>query len=173
MPNFFTVTNQRIYEAFHGPKTIDTDFNMKLEQVKQADRNIYHLDQLLYRVPHYFHGIRDYYSTLCNIIDSTFEKDTSYYIYSSQITNIYKELFRLYEVYTANVQAYHNTTFDWMKMLEDVKQSIKERERLRLIHDHYDDKIENYVKRRNRHLEKNQQESASFIEAFERVRRII
>lgn len=169
MPNFFSTANQKLFETFHGPRTVDTEFNAKVEEIKQAERNIYHLQTLLNKVPHYFHGVKDYLEVFTQVIDTSYDRNSTQFVYIDEISNIHRQLLKLYDIYTVNVYGIGQTTHDWSRNLEEVKKNIKERERLRLIHDHYDDKIESYVKRRNKHLEKHTTETSTFIEGFERV----
>lgn len=40
MPTFWSVATQKLYEAFSGPRTRDTEFEHKLEEVKQLEKSI-------------------------------------------------------------------------------------------------------------------------------------
>jgi DNA repair ATPase RecN len=171
MADYFSPENKKFFQEFYEPKTVDSEYNMKIEQIKIRERNIKSLHSLLNKVPLFYHAIKEYYMTLSSIMKISYDSNSSDYF--KQVSNIYKELLNLFKNYTNSVNVIATNIQDWLKDLDFVKKSIKEREKHRLIYDHYDDKMEKFVRKRKKHLEKNTKETTKFIETFERVSNII
>jgi len=57
--------------------------------------------------------------------------------------------------------------------LTQINENIKERERLRFIHDHYDEKIEGYIREHDKRLKIGDQENSEFMKRFQRVKNFI
>ena len=169
MPNFWSTTNQKLYESFYGPKTVDTEFNSKVEEVKLAEKNLHHFQNTISRFHHHNGGIRSYLMDLASAFENLYDKDSVFFPHSNQIVTVHREIAKLYDTYHQKIVGLHAGTLDWYGHLDIVKDNVKERDRLRMIHDHYDDKLEKYVKKRTHYLEKGRSESPRFIESFERV----
>jgi uncharacterized coiled-coil DUF342 family protein len=58
---------------------------------------------------------------------------------------------------------------DWNKYYEDINNLYKQRENLRKIYDHYDEKLEKFIKIRDEKAFKKIPETTHDIEKFERV----
>ena len=68
-----------------------------------------------------------------------------------------------------NITNLQKHTIEWDKLFEEAKINIIQRETLRRIYDHYDEKFEKLVKTRNDKSQKNIPESKNETERFDRV----
>ena len=167
MPNFWTKTNQSFYEAFHGPKTVDEEFNQKIEEVKKAEKSFTLFNHHLKSLPNYHNGMKTNLNYIPNLIESLYDKESPHFSQATHLNKAHHEIMKYFDHHHMQMQKITLADFD--TRLDAVKRNIKERDRLRRIYDHYDDKIEKYVKKRNANLEKGKAESTAFIEAFDRV----
>jgi hypothetical protein len=46
MPNFWSNTSQALYEKMFGPRTVDTPFNDKVNELKQMTKEIEHAEKI-------------------------------------------------------------------------------------------------------------------------------
>jgi hypothetical protein len=172
MPNLWTTTNQKLYQAFHGPKVIDSEFNAKLEEVKLAEKNLHLFHGTISKFHHHHGGIKTYMHDFAMALEGLYDTNSLYYPYTSKIVQTHRDIAKLYDNYYQKVLQLHAGTLNWHRDLDILKDNVKERDRLRLIYEHYDDKIERFVRKRNYNLEHNKKESDRFLKAFERVNKI-
>ncbi len=58
---------------------------------------------------------------------------------------------------------------DWNKYYEDINNLYKQRDNMRRVYDHYDEKMEKFIKIRDEKAFKNIQETQTELTKFERV----
>lgn len=169
MPNIWSRTNRKIYEAFKGPRTVDTDFNKKVEEIRSEERYLEHLQTIIQR----FHESREthklHLKEINHFMMNCYDMNSHYWPYMNDIVNTHKELEKLHDNYIENVMRTTNITSDLNVRLNAIRENIRERDRLRFIHDHYDEKMEKYVRDRNRRAESAKAEPIEFVHGFERV----
>jgi ribonucleotide reductase beta subunit family protein with ferritin-like domain len=51
MPNLFSTAYQKICETFSGPRTIDTEFNAKVEEMKVLERSLLQIKSIFPNFP--------------------------------------------------------------------------------------------------------------------------
>ncbi len=68
-----------------------------------------------------------------------------------------------------NITNLQKHTIEWDKLFEEAKVNVMQRETLRRIYDHYDEKFEKLVKIRNEKAQKNIPESKNETDRFDRV----
>jgi len=92
MPNIWSRTNRKIYEAFKGPRTIDTEFNKKILTVKDEEKYLDHLNFIMTR----FHESREMYKQHLKDINHFFlncyDAKSYYWPYMNDVINTHKEL---------------------------------------------------------------------------------
>lgn len=71
------------------------------------------------------------------------------------------------------MQAIGTTMNEWSKFYEDINELCKQRDNLRRIYDHYDEKMEKLIKARDEKAFRKMQETQSDITKFDRVKFII
>jgi hypothetical protein len=173
MPNLWSTTNRKVYEVFYGPRTVDLDFNRKVEEIKSAEIELANLQHVLHRFHHYQESHKDHASEISVFLANSYDSNSPYWAYTNEASIVNRELEKLHASYLENIANIGQTAKLWEIKLNDIKNNLKERDNLRFTHDHYDAKMEKYVKERNRRLERNSVESPRFIAAFERVIYII
>jgi hypothetical protein len=169
MPNIWSRTNRKIYEAFKGPRTVDMDFNKKVEEIRREEKYLAHLQSIIER----FHESRETHKMhlieVNHFLINCYDTNSHYWPYMNDIILTHKELEKLHDNYIENVMQITYLSNELNNRLNSIRENIKERDRLRFIHDHYDEKMEKYVRERNRRLETGKTESVEFVQGFERV----
>jgi hypothetical protein len=56
MPNVWSTTSRHLYESFYGPRTVDTEFNSKVEEIKIAEQNVERVKLLFHNLSSNFGG---------------------------------------------------------------------------------------------------------------------
>lgn len=169
MPNLWAKTSGKVYESFHGARTIDSEFNMKVEEVKQAERNMDGTRQLFRNFYGHFSGTKNFLSELYSTIGTSYDNNSPYWQYISEIIFVHQELERVFDVFAENIARLTHMTGDWDKYFNEIRANLKHREHLRFAYDHYDEKMEKLVKKRTGYLQSGKTESARFLAVFERV----
>ena len=169
MPNIWSRTNRKIYEAFKGPRTVDSDFNKKVSAIKDEEKYLDHLQLIINR----FHESRDTHKQhlleINHFLLNCYDTNSYYWPYMNDIINTHKELEKLHDDYLENIMRITNLSKNLSAKLNQIKENVAERDRLRFIHDHYDEKMEKYVKERNKRLEASKGANLEFEKGFERV----
>jgi hypothetical protein len=57
MPNLWTTTYQKICETFSGPRTIDIEFDAKIEEMKNLEKSLYQIKAMFPNFPRNTQGI--------------------------------------------------------------------------------------------------------------------
>ena len=48
MPNLWTNTTQKVYEVFYGPRTRDTEFDIKVDEMKMHEKSFLGIKAILF-----------------------------------------------------------------------------------------------------------------------------
>jgi len=169
MPNLFTTTTRRLYEAFYGVRTKDTEFDIKVEEMKGCEKSFQSIKNIFSNFFGSTKGIKimckDVYSSLTLAYSDT----SPYYNFIVETTQIFQEVERLYDCLAEFISILANQTVEWDRIFEDSKKNVALREQFRMTYDHYDEKLEKLVKARNDKAQRNQNETQKEIEKFDRV----
>jgi hypothetical protein len=97
MPNLWTTTTQRIYEAFYGPKNRDTEYDTKLGEIATVEKGMLHM-KLIFR--NFFVNTKGI-KTLCKDIYTTigfvYDEKCSYASIIKDTISIHHEIEALYD----------------------------------------------------------------------------
>jgi hypothetical protein len=171
MPNLWSRTNRKIYEAFKGPRTVDDEFNKKILTVKDEEKYLDHLDLIMTRIHESREMYKQHLTDINHFLINLYDANSYYWPYMNDIINTHKELEKLNENYLENISIITNISDDLSKKLTQIDENIKERERLRFIHDHYDEKIERYITEHDKRIKISNQENSEFMKRFQRVKK--
>jgi hypothetical protein len=83
-----------------------------------------------------------------------------------EVVIVHHNLELLYDVMEQNMVKIMSMSVEWDKYFSEIKANLKNRDAMRFVYDHYDEKMEKLVKRRNRY---GSAESQKFLKTFERV----
>jgi hypothetical protein len=108
---------------------------------------------------------RDIFLSLTSLVNES----SPYYPVVCDILEVHKSIDGLYDEMARNITLLSNNTLEWDKLFEEAKTNINNREALRRIYDHYDDKFEKLVRIRNEKAYKNIAETQKETEKFNRV----
>lgn len=168
MPNFWTNTTQKIYEAIAGPRTCDVDFELKVDEVKLLEKYMTSIKSIYHNFYLNTNGVKTIYKDMYSLL-AVYDKNSPYWPLVNDIVNIYDQCDKQYDMMVEKVQEIDKIACQWDELYAEVKACINQREELRRTYDHYDEKLEKLVKLRNEKLAKNSEEKPSDITEFERV----
>jgi len=169
MPNIWTNTSQKVYEIFYGPKTRDTEFDIKVDEMKMHEKSFLAIKAILYNFPKNTGGIKTMCRDVSNYLTATYEESGAYTGLITEISNVHKEIERLYDIMAEQIKNISITTLQWDRYFEEARANLTTRDNFRRTYDHYDEKMEKLVRTRNEKLYKGIQESQKEMEKFDRV----
>jgi hypothetical protein len=173
MPNIWSRANRKIYEAFKGPRTVDTDFNKKVNLIKEEEKYYDNIQLILNRLHISAETNKQHLLDINLFLMNCYDSNTYYWPKMNDIINTQKELEKLYDNYLENINRITSLSKNLSVGLNQIKENILERDRLRFIHDHYDEKMEKYFRERKKRLETSKSINIEFEKGFERVKSII
>lgn len=168
MPNFWTTTSQKIYEAFNGPRTRDTEFASKVEEMNSAIGSLKKIFETIRNFPSRTSGIQQTCKEFVSNCTTCYGDNPFYSEFLKDICDAHRNVESAYlsMIETVNTLSHMNSEFD--KKYAEIQSNLHRREEARQIYDHYDKKMETLVLERNEKVSKNQQEDAKDIEKFDR-----
>lgn len=169
MPNFWTKTTQSLYEAFKGPRTVDTEYNNKVAELKGIVNQMKLISNTVKSFPQKLLGFKDFCSDICQNTLRCYPSEIIYHETITEIAEAHKKMIEKYQSCSQVLGGLSIASTEWNKIFTEVKDCIKKREEARKIHDHYDKKMEGLVQERNEKLDKNQNETNEEIKKFDRV----
>ena len=169
MPNPWTNTKQKVYEVFYGPRTRDTEFDIKVEEIKMHEKSFIGIKAILFNFQRNTQGIKNMCKDVYGYLLTTYGENSPYSSLITEISNNHKEIERLYDNMVEQIMGLAASTATWDKYFEDARGNILTRDNYRRTYDHYDGKMEKLVKIRNEKLYKGIQETQKEIEQFDRV----
>lgn len=127
--------------------------------------------------------MKNYFKDVTNLIPPLYENTSPYTPHILEITKYHSEIENYFDIMVKLEKFYFlllnfkcNEMFsigatmnDWGKYYEDINNLYKQRENMRRIYDHYDEKMEKFIKIKEEKAFKNVQESQVELAKFERV----
>lgn len=178
MPNQITKLTNQMYESFHGPRTVDTDFNLKVEECHMVEKNIHNIQKLYRNFQRntvgkqklFILGLKHFFLDVYSTFGTCYENNSPYWPVINQVLVAHQQADALYDVLAHNVSKIAMIANEWDKYFSEVRSNLKSREGLRVAYEHYDARMEKAVKKRHKRQSKNKSEDAHFIKRFEGVR---
>jgi hypothetical protein len=99
MPNLWSSTTRQIYEAFAGPGTVDTDFNLKVEELKLSETNIRKVQELFRNFHSHTKGWKTWLQDIYQSYGACYNNDSPYYPVVNEILIVHQELEKLYDTF--------------------------------------------------------------------------
>lgn len=169
MPNLWTKSTQKLSEAFSGPRTKDTEFDKKIEEVKLMEKGITDFRNLLKGYQAYTNGIR----SVTKDIKSSFKMlygETFYEPISEAVNQFHSSIDNSYTEMITNLSNIYLKTSEWLSDFKSIRELIEKRDVCRKEYDHYDEKLEKMYKSREDKIKKGEIYTAKDVEKLERVR---
>jgi hypothetical protein len=98
-----------------------------------------------------------------------YSQESVYWPWIKELIDMHKDLEVNYDNLVVAVTNLAKQTAEWDKLFDEAKKNIQQREQMRSLYDHYDEKLEKLVKNRNEKFARGLQETEKEIERFERV----
>jgi hypothetical protein len=165
MISFFNRATQRIYEAFNGPKVVDTEFDEKLLEMQKSEQGMMALRQLFLNCDKNFSGLRFHFTTVHTCIKSLYDGNSAYDSLKSELVNIHLEGENILQNFAKQLNDVKTMTDEWIGLFSEAKLAVEKRVIDRREYEHYDKKMEEMMIEKS----KKQNESPSDIEKYNRV----
>jgi hypothetical protein len=169
MPNLWTNTTQKVYEVFYGPRTRDTEFDIKVDEMKIHEKSFMGIKAILFNFQKNTQGIKFMCRDVYGYLASTYGDNSAYSNLINEICNIHKETERLYDNMNEQIKILAAATAEWDKYFEEARINLLTRENYRRTYDHYDEKMEKLVRIRNDKMYRGIQETPKEIDHFDGV----
>jgi hypothetical protein len=168
MPNKWTKATQAIYEFFNGPRTVDTEFNLKVEELNSIMNSMKIITSIIKNFPNQTMGLKNFCQSIYNNLTECYKGNSIYIPLIIDICDSHKKIETAYLNLCENITKIENGNLEWKKKFTEVQNSLINREETRKVYDHYDEKMEKLVKERNNKLSKGENEDIKDIEKFDR-----
>ena len=168
MPNVWSTILQQAYECFNGPRTIDYEFEKKVQELKLAKERMLQIRTTILSFPQRTGGIQAICLDIFNSFSLPFEKDKCFYGFIDDVCNAHKALEKAYVTCKEKIEKIGMDIACWDAAFQEVENNLKQREENRKVYDHYDEKMSKMVKERNEKFAKGRAETEKEIESFER-----
>lgn len=168
MPNFWTTASQKIYEAFYGARTKDTEFELKVNEMKEAEKSVQQIKAIYFNFSKNTLGIRNMCKEVYSFLPLAYNEGSPYYFLISEIILAHKEIEHLHIIMCESIAVICKQTAEWDNLFLEAKKCISQRDSIRKLYDHYDEKMEKRVKIRNEKFMRGIKETDTEIESFDR-----
>lgn len=168
MPNLITKFTQTISEAFKGPRTKDVEFDKKVEEFKNIEKAIVDLREILKNYSNHTKGIKHVNNEIKNCIKVIYGNTHFSTVYDI-IAEINDSINSHFDDLITNLNNILAKSTEWLAGYSNLKTTIEQREKLRKVFDHYDEKLENIVSKRQERIRKNEIETTKDLIYYERV----
>ena len=168
MPNKWTKATQAIYEFFNGPRTVDTEFNLKVEELNSIMNSMKTITTIIKNFPNQTMGLKNFCESIYNNLKESYKGNSIYIPFIIDVCDSHKKIETSYLNLCENINKIQKGNLEWKNKFDEVQNSLINREEARKVYDHYDEKMEKLVKDRNNKLSKGENEDIKDIEKFER-----
>ena len=158
---------QSVYESFYGPRTVDYDFDKKVQELKLIKEKIFQIRAIINSFPQRILPFKSMFEEISSIFGLAFDKNTKYYGFMDDVCESHRALLKAYVDCCNNMVKVSNECNDWDNKFIEVENDIKRKNELRKKYDHYDEKMEKLVKERTAKYNKGKSETESEIQRFE------
>lgn len=168
MPNLWSNTTRQIYETFSGPRTVDTEFNLKVEELKMTERNLANVQRLYKNFYKNTFGIKTFFEDVYASLGSIYDNSSLMWPIVNEVAIVHQEAEVLYDILAENINKIVLVSNEWDKYFGEVRTNLLLRDKARVVYDHYDRKLTNLNKRRQEKQRKGKIESSKLVKHLER-----
>jgi hypothetical protein len=139
MPNFWSNTRRKVYEIFHGPKTKDIEFDLKIDQLQNVESSV---DEIKLIYMDFYHNTKAFKYVCRQIsenLSTIYDQCSPYWSFTNEIVQIYVEAEKLYDNLIVKVKELQKIGIEWDNNYKEIFSNILKREEARRNYDHYDD----------------------------------
>ena len=165
MPNFWTKTTQFFDEALNGPRTNNTEFNRKKDEIKRIENGLSSLKHLLSNFASQTNQIKNLFQNISSIISNIYIDCPEYESITNEIINAHQEMITFYGAYVDKMAGLNAQAGNIKEMFKEANKALEQREEKRKVFDHYDEKLEKIKKKKNRDYEYQRRNEEKFIKA--------
>jgi len=156
MPNFWRSTIRKFYDIFSGHKTNDSDYNLKIEQLRNTEKSVDKVKAIYSKFDQNFSGFKNICREIYQVLPSIYDKSSPYWSFIDDIIHLYMEAERIYDNLILQVQELEKIGNDWDSQIKEVLNNVNLREVARRNYDHYEDKMQKISKKRQEKIAKNE-----------------
>lgn len=155
MPNLWTKTTQRLSEIFNGPRSKDTDFELKIQEYKHFYQGLLSLKSLLMSSYSYFVNIKTFANDYNSVLNFLYTNTSPLHEEVNTIVSSHNEFLEHIENFRNNVEKLIPKVNEMIKGEEIINIKLKNREEKRSVYDHYEEKLEQmYLKQKSAKISK-------------------
>jgi len=147
MPNLITKFTQSISEAFSGPRTKDVEYDNKIIELASIENALNKLRQAYKEYENLTKGFKNLNKQIKESIKIIYSNTHFAPLYEI-IDDVRDSINHNYEKKIKNINNIISKSTEWLAGYENTKHIIDQRQNLRKIYDHYDEKIENLINKR-------------------------
>ena len=159
MPNFWSKSGQFISEKIYGTRTKDEDFNKVCETMKNTEKGLSSLRQVLQNFLTYSENFKKYFIEFNSAIQLIYN-NSPFSDFIEEITVKHKIIQAELEETNKRMNNLFFKTSEWSIIFNSAKEQIKTREEKRKVYDHYEGKLskinKNNSKKDIKYIERNE-----------------
>ena len=158
MPNFWSKAGQYITEKISGIRTQDEDFLKACEKMKNTEKGLSSLRNVLQNFLTYSENFKKYFSDFNSSIKLIY-MDSPFYSFTEEITCKHQIIQSEIEEMNKKMNILFSKTSEWSIIFDSAKEQIKIREEKRKVYDHYEgklSKINKSSKKDQKYVERNE-----------------
>ena len=177
MPNFWSKTSQYFSEKFYGVSTQDQDFEKSIQNMKNTEKGLEALKNVLHNFPIYTKKFTEFFTDLNSAIHLIYG-GSPYNLFIDEI--MCKQSVVITQINQMNKIANKllSKTSEWERIFESAKKSLDQREEKRKVYDHYEKKLSKLKnKANNEYKERNEEKftkaASEYVDVSEKVYTLI
>ena len=177
MPNFWTKASQYLSEKFSGVRTQDEDFEKSIEKMKNTEKGLNNLKNVLHDFPNYTKKFTEFFSDLNSAIQLIYE-GSPYNLFIDEIIGKQSIVLTHFSQMNKIANNLLSKTSEWERIFEPPKKNLDEREEKRKVYDHYERKLSKMKdKEKNEYRQRNEEKftkaAAEYVDISEKVYNLI
>ena len=175
MPNFWSKAGQFISEKISGSRTQDEDFLKACEKMKNTEKGLAALKNVLQNFLSYSESFKKYFSDFNSSIKLIY-MDSPFYNFTEEITCKHQIIQAELEDLNKKMNILYSKTSEWSIIFDSAKEQIDKREEKRKVYDHYEgklSKINKSNKKDQKYVERNESKytkaASEYVEVSEKA----
>lgn len=166
--NTFNKIKQPLVEAFNGPRTVDFEFDKKVEEYKLVRNRVMLIKEVLDTYADRLTGWKEILNKI-STFDLAFDKDQKAYSnFMHNVVQAHKALLQKIVCMQSELTKLSNISNKFIDQFNEIDGKLEVRKEKRKDYDHYDEKMEELTKDRNKTLSKGKTPSESDEERYTR-----
>ena len=87
---------QSVYESFYGPRTVDYDFDKKVQELHLTKEKIFQIRSIITSFPQRTLPLKSMYEEISSSFGLVFDRNSNYYAFMDDVCNAHRALLNAY-----------------------------------------------------------------------------